>query len=113
MNSDMQNDLVIYQLDSDMFERMLSENDNSVVLDVRTYEEHMLARIPNSILIDISKPNFLQEIDKLDRDKHIFIYCRSGNRSYHAAMQMIQMGFTNIYNLENGIIDYNGEIEKN
>lgn len=104
-----QNKLV--NLDSQSFEKLFTEDSNAVLLDVRTPMEFSEERIPNSILIDLYNPNFAVEIQKLDKTKSYFVYCRSGNRSYHAGRQMVQMGFEKIYNLEPGIIGWHGDVE--
>ncbi|MDQ7816814.1 MAG: rhodanese-like domain-containing protein [Melioribacteraceae bacterium] len=103
----------VANLDSETFEKMINEIDDAVILDVRTQDEYKTVRIPNSILIDIYKPTFLGEIEKLDRNKTYFIYCRSGSRSHHAAVQMQKMDFEKVYNLESGIIQWFGPVENN
>jgi len=105
-----QND--IPNLDANSFESMMNEEKNSVLLDVRTLPENKTLRIPNTKLIDIHKPNFLEEIDKLDRKKSYFIYCRSGSRSYSACRQMKTMGFEKVFNLKGGIISWHGETKQ-
>lgn len=99
-------------LESEDFEKLLGETKEAVLLDVRTDQEYFEARLKNSKLIDIYKPNFLQLIDKLDRNKHYFIYCRSGSRSQTACVQMSKMEFKHLYNLANGIIDWHGKVER-
>ena len=98
-------------LDSETFETKLKDDDKGVLLDTRTQSEYNERHIPNSILIDFMDPKFRDEIDKLDRDKNYYLYCRSGNRSYHAAKLMLNMGFENVYNLADGIIGWHGEVE--
>ncbi len=102
----------IPNLDSDSFEKKLNEKEKSILLDVRTLEENKALRIPNTKLIDIHKPNFLDQIDKLDRTISYLIYCRSGSRSYSACKQMKSMGFEKVYNLKGGIISWHGETEQ-
>lgn len=106
------NKLNVINLDSASFDQQSKEDNNAVLLDVRTPMEHTEAKIPNSILIDIYNPAFLKEINKLDRKKSYYVYCRSGNRSYSAAREMLKMGFEKIYNLENGIIGWTSEVEQ-
>ncbi|MBL30479.1 MAG: rhodanese [Flavobacteriaceae bacterium] len=90
----------------------LKSNENSVLLDVRSIEEHTNERIPNSILIDINKPKeFLEKLESLDKDKKYYIYCRSGNRSSRACHIMKSMGYKSTYNLMGGIIEWQGDIE--
>ena len=104
---------IVENLDSKTFEKQLSEDKNAVLLDVRTPMENQMVRIPDSILIDINSPLFMQEIDKLDRSKSYYVYCRSGNRSYHAGNYMLKAGFEKVYNLEPGIIGWQGKKEFN
>lgn len=88
------------------------ENDkNAVILDVRTLAEVEQGIIPNAIHIDIYMgQGFVNELNKLDKTKNYYVYCRSGNRSRQACYLMDQMGFNNAYNLMGGIIDWNGEL---
>jgi len=102
---------IVENLDTDSFRQKLEEDKDTVLLDVRTPIEHQMVHIPNSILIDISSPTFMQEIDKLDKRKSYFVYCRSGNRSFHAGNYMLKIGFEKVYNLQPGILGWNGEKE--
>lgn len=105
------NKVQVVDLDSSTFEKQVKEDNDAVLIDVRTKGEHEEARIPNSKLIDIMDPMFLDKIEELDKEKSYYLYCRSGNRSYHAGRAMIQRGFTKVFNLEPGIIGWMGEIE--
>ena len=89
----------------------LENDNNAVILDVRTLAEVEQGIIPNAIHIDIYMgQGFVNELNKLDKTKNYYVYCRSGNRSRQACYHMDQMGFNNAYNLKGGIIDWNGEI---
>jgi len=92
--------------------QFLSEK-NAVIIDVRTPEEFDISRIPNSINIDFYNPqNFMQEIEKLDKDISLYVYCRTGVRSSNSCQLMIELGFKNVYNLLGGIVEWNGEVNK-
>jgi rhodanese-related sulfurtransferase len=77
-----------------------------ILIDVRTPEEFNLGKLQNALLIDFYGDNFHDEIQKLDKNKKYLLYCRSGNRSGQAMMLMSQLGFDEVYNLENGIIGW-------
>lgn len=47
----------------------------------------------------------LDELDDL-KDEEVIVHCRSGRRSMMACMVLDQMGFTNTYNVEGGILDW-------
>jgi rhodanese-related sulfurtransferase len=104
---------LVENLDAKMFEKRVTEDKEAILLDVRTPMEHQMVRIPNSILIDINSPTFVQEIEKLDKNKNYYVYCRSGNRSFHAGNYMLKAGFEKVYNLEPGIIGWQGQKEFN
>ena len=73
------------ELTQEEWKNQLSEDKNSVILDVRTEEEVDEAYIPNSKHIDIYKgQDFINEVEKLDKSKNYYIYCRSGKRSHLA-----------------------------
>lgn len=105
------NTIAIENLDSETFESKLKNDPSGVLIDTRTKAEFEDAKIPGSFLIDFMSPNFADEVAKLDKSKSYYLYCRSGNRSYHAAKEFKRQGFERVYNLEDGIINWNGEIE--
>lgn len=86
-------------------------DDNALILDVRTEEECNNGIIPNSINIDIYMgQEFLEKLEALDKSKNYYVYCRSGARSAKACELMNNLGFENAYNLQGGILDWDGEI---
>jgi len=90
--------------------KQLEEDNNSVVLDVRTQEEVNLGFIPNAINIDIYKgQGFIYKLEELDKTKNYYVYCRSGSRSGQACAIMNQLGFDNAFNLVGGFIEWQGE----
>lgn len=89
----------------------LENDDNAVILDVRTDAEVADGIIPNAIHIDIYKgQDFIEEVDALDKSKNYYIYCRSGNRSGKACQIMEELGFENTYNLLGGMLEWEGDI---
>jgi rhodanese-related sulfurtransferase len=87
-------------------------NDKDILLlDVRTQGEHSKIRIPGSKLIDIKTFDSKKQINSLDKNKTILVYCHSGARSYQVTNYMLKNGFEKIFNLANGIIDWTGPVE--
>jgi phage shock protein E len=76
----------------------------TTVLDIRTPPEVAQARLPGAVVIDIMGPDFAQRIDALDRDGHYLLYCRTGNRTSSARALMTQLGFSDVADLDGGII---------
>lgn len=77
-----------------------------VVLDVRTPSEFMEGHIENAINIDVEGMTFDGDIAKLDKNATYAVYCRSGRRSGIAVGKMKDAGFKNLFNLANGIQDW-------
>lgn len=90
----------------------LEDEENFIILDVRTSEEFEEIRLPNSMNIDFYNPkNFIQELEKLDKNKSYYVYCKTGNRSATTCDLMKEMGFTKTYNLLGGITEWKGDVE--
>ena len=77
-----------------------------ITLDVRTPGEFNEGHIEGAQLIDFQSGNFENEIATLDKSKTYAVYCRSGNRSGQAVKVMSDAGFSNLYNLNGGVIDW-------
>lgn len=89
----------------------LEQDENAFILDVRTDDEVADGIIPNSQQIDIYLgQGFIDELEKLDKSKNYYVYCRSGNRSGQACAIMDSLGFKNAFNLEGGFMNWEGEV---
>ncbi|WP_411377011.1 rhodanese-like domain-containing protein [Flavobacterium psychrophilum] len=85
------------------------EDENAVILDVRTEDECNEGIIPNAITIDIYKgQGFIYKIEELDKSKNYYVYCKAGGRSGQACNIMNELGFKTTYNLLGGMIEWNG-----
>ena len=82
----------------------LSKSIDFLIVDVRTPEEHKISRINNSININFYDEKFINMFKKIDYDKHILVYCRSGRRSLEAVKILTDEGFGKIYDLKGGIL---------
>ena len=79
------------------------DNNNFVLLDIRTPEEFADGHIEGAININFRADNFTSEMSKLDRNKTYFVYCRTGNRSYEAVNIMARLNFRSILRLSDDI----------
>jgi rhodanese-related sulfurtransferase len=75
-----------------------------VVLDVRTAEEFAEGHLDGAIMIDFYGDDFTDRLAELDRDRPYLLYCRSGNRSSQARQIMIDLGFTDVADIDGGIL---------
>ena len=71
-------------------------------VDVRTAKEFGQGHIEGAENIDFLEEGFLSKMQKFDKDKPLYIYCRSGNRSSKAAAQLTEAGFKKIIDLKGG-----------
>jgi len=84
---------------------MMSDNDPLILLDVRSEEEFKEIRIDGAILIPDNEIRERVPVELPDKDMRIIVYCWRGFRSAFAANDLLEMGYTNVYNL-GGIIDW-------
>ena len=86
---------------------------SNVIIDVRTPQEFNDGFIRNAVNINIYDSNdFIEKVKSFSKKDEIYLYCKSGARSSAACEIMGQLGFENVYNLEGGITDWNGEVMK-
>ncbi|MCP4357003.1 MAG: rhodanese-like domain-containing protein [Chloroflexi bacterium] len=82
----------------------VKDRDDVLVLDVREQWEYDEGHIPNITLIPMGEiPN---RLDEIPTDKEVIITCRSGNRSNQIATFLRDQGYTNIHNMQGGILDW-------
>lgn len=72
------------------------------ILDVRTPDEFNGGHIENAVNINFYDSNFDAEVEKLEKNKTIVVYCAAGGRSASAAEKMLKMGFTSIVEVKGG-----------
>jgi rhodanese-related sulfurtransferase len=77
------------------------------LVDVRTAGEYKGGSIPGALNIDVSNGVFDNEIQKLDKTKPVYVYCRSGARSQTAAQKMVVLGFSQVIDLRGGYLAWN------
>lgn len=84
---------------------LMDEEENYVILDVRTQEEFDEAHINGAILIPDYEIGEKAESILTDKEQLILVYCRSGRRSKLAADELVSLGYTNVKEF-GGIIDW-------
>ena len=86
-------------------ERETETKKNYVLLDVREDYERSEFNIGG---IHVPLGDLMASLDKLapHKDEEIIVYCRSGKRSAMAAQLLGQSGFTNVRNLDGGMLAY-------
>lgn len=67
------------------------------LVDVRSAEEYASGYIPGAINIAVHELS--GKLNRIPKDKPVIVYCRSGNRSAHAAQSLIAAGYSEVYDL--------------
>jgi len=81
------------------------EKGNVQLLDARTAGEYSSGHLKNALQADwLQKEQFKDRTQYLDKNKPVYLYCLSGTSSGQAADFLRQQGFTEVYNLDGGIV---------
>jgi len=88
----------------------LTENPETVVVDMRNYYEYEVGHFENAL--EVSSDTFREQLPMAvemledEKDRNIIMYCTGGIRCEKASAYLLHNGFTNVYHLEGGIIEY-------
>ncbi|PSL42784.1 rhodanese-related sulfurtransferase [Salsuginibacillus halophilus] len=85
----------------------LVEDEETIVIDVRTPEEYESGHIPQSELLPLK--DLPDALDSLDSDASYLLVCRSGNRSAEAAEMFVDAGIEDVTHLAYGVGSWEGE----
>lgn len=80
----------------------LAEESGTVVLDVRSPAEYAAGHLARSVNIDVEGAAFDQRIGELDPERTYAVYCQTARRSKVAMDRMLDQGFTDVVELEDG-----------
>lgn len=88
------------------FSEKLKKTPNAQVVDVRTLSEYKKGHLQNAVNIDWNADDFAEKAATLDPSRPIFVYCLSGPRSAAAAEKLKEMGYSEIYEMKRGMMDW-------
>ena len=98
-------DSVYRKISAEEAREIMESSENYILLDVRTEEEYREKRIGGAMLIPDYEITKRAETELPDKNALILVYCRSGKRSANAAMELVNMGYANVYDF-GGILDW-------
>lgn len=88
---------------------MMDNHEDFQLIDVREDFEYEMSNLGGNL---IPLGGILIEADQVAKDKPVVVMCRSGRRSAAAIMQLEQQfGFTNLANLQGGILAWAEDID--
>ncbi|WP_127022662.1 rhodanese-like domain-containing protein [Flagellimonas beolgyonensis] len=77
------------------------------LVDVRTPGEYNAGHIDDAVNFDLSdRTTFMKQIETLDKDQPVYLYCLVGSRSGYAAKILRSKGFTQIFDYSGGYNDW-------
>lgn len=83
-------------------------DNGAIVIDVRTNEEYNEGHIKGAINIPVDEINTIN----YDKDETLIVYCATGIRSQNAINELINMGYTSLYNLDGGLLNWGSNLEE-
>ena len=99
------------QVSMDEAVKMMKNEKNYIILDVRRPDEYAEGHIPGAINLPNEEIGTSEITELPDKTQLILVYCRSGRRSKEASEKLVKLGYTNIVEF-GGILDWKGEIER-
>ncbi len=100
------NGMLLKDITQQEAKKMISENKDLVILDLRTDSEVAKGMINGAVQLDYKKEDFKTKLGTLDKDKPYLIYCASGGRSGKTLKMMETLAFKEGYNLLGGFNDW-------
>ena len=99
------------QVSTDEAVKIMKNEKNYIILDVRRPDEYAKGHIPGAINVPNEEIGTAEISELPDKSQLILVYCRSGRRSKEASEKLVKLGYTNIVEF-GGILDWKGEIQK-
>jgi UPF0176 protein len=89
--------------------RNIKDDENIIILDVRSNYEHSIGKFKNAITLDMENfrdfPDKVKELQQYKKNK-VITYCTGGIKCEKASAYLIEQGFEDVYQLHGGIIKY-------
>ena len=79
------------------------------LVDVRTPMEYGQGHIDDAVNFNVNDEGFLSQIETLDKNKPVYLYCKMGGRSNRAAELLKSKGFSQIYDYTGGYTDWSSK----
>ena len=88
--------------------RRREQDDGLVLVDVREESEYEAVNLGGRL---IPLASLDERLDELDREDHIVVHCRAGNRGATAVAQLREAGFTDAWNLNGALVAWRERID--
>lgn len=95
-------------VDSKTFAEAMKQ-EGAQLIDVRTPEEYRMYNIEGFELVNVHDKDFEKIIQKFDKSKPVLVHCKAGVRGEKAAQIFIDNGFTDVVNLDGGLMAWEAD----
>jgi len=102
-NSTEQENVISKVVSVDELQVLIKAKTDLQLIDVRTIREYNTGHLPGAKLIDYYRPDFKTQLEKLNKQKPIAVYCAVGVRSNRTLRTLKSLGFKEVYDLQGGI----------
>ena len=94
----------------DQAQKVLADNSDGIIVDVRTVDEYEKKHIPHAVNIPLEnlREGKFEQIP--DKNQTLLLYCWTGRRAQDAAQLLADKGYKNVYEM-GGIVDWTGKLE--
>src|SRR3989344_5028973 len=92
------------EIQPEAVKKAIDENQDFILLDVRTPEEFTRGKLPGSINLPVN--DISEKIGSLvpDKSSFVYVYCLSGSRSVSAVNTMLKLGYSNVFDMSHGLL---------
>lgn len=106
-STNLDNEMITEIMPQDFF-KMIKENKEILVVDVREDWERVISKISPSVHIPLGEFTSIEgpPLPIESKDSNILIYCKAGVRSRMACESLENKGFQNLFNLSGGILNW-------
>ncbi len=102
-------------VDAEQFNK-LADDPNTILIDMRNHYESEVGHFKGAILPDVDtfreELQIAEDLIKEDRNKNLLMYCTGGIRCEKASAWLKHRGFSNVFQLDGGIIKYAREVRE-
>ena len=90
----------------EVYDGVYGKDSDVQLVDVRTQKEFGVSHLKDAQNICVTNNDFQEKVKTLDKNKPVYVYCKKGGRSAKAAKILTKMGFTKVYDLQGGILNW-------
>ncbi|NND95086.1 MAG: molybdopterin-synthase adenylyltransferase MoeB [Flavobacteriales bacterium] len=110
VNLEQKTEEVVKSITVSELKEKIDKQEDLQIIDVREPYEYEIANIKGEL---IPKNTVLENVEHFDTERPVIVHCRSGKRSADVIRLLEEKyGFSNLYNLEGGILAYADEIDQ-